>query len=1031
MNKQFKFFLSSAAVAVALVGAVSCAKDFSGDIDKLNSEVANLTTQLQNLQNSISQGEIVTNVEKIANGIKVTTNKGTFEIVNGRDGVDGLPGEPGKAGDPGKNGDPGTPGSVVTIGENGNWFIDGVDQNIPAKGNDGVDGVDGVDGDTIYYIPGEDGYFYKVVNGGEPEKTDISFLAPGTITAVWEDGVLTFYGVKDAEGNVLDPQKITLVAELESLVFVPQAYVDGVEGMLLETLTYFGVEIDEEVINTPDEIATELEDSVLISPALHAQYYVNPANASLDGFNLDFVVEENVDFIKTRAEASEDFKVEVAGWKVGEHKGRKVVDVELKVVGVPATEELISVVALEAKKEDHVVVSDYATLFNNEIAQIRIADPMAEAKKKGIADGDEHYRRATEGISNVDSEAYNTHAPYETATDLEASKATCDTMVVYTESLDLKGVVAAHSIDADGACMLDKGELSASRLEALGLEWKYELVENYEIGEPVTDQAYFVTLSEDGIVTPRVYDVETDAPIASVGRTPIFRVTLWDKNNEQAVQIAYVKVYIGQAEEEVTEETIDIPVGPAEFICNVDSIYQTTVEQMNKLIYQKVGRSKDDFHLVFEPNDEYNKKQDAEGIGTVEQVKNDETQGTYVLAWTIPADSLWSAIQAGKKEIDRKFQYIHKTNGGTVTIKLVAKISDFATSFNVSPGPDYIAEYWNDDVKHQAYDDKGNKLAPKSVVWFNVFTPDYGETDPTLCVFENDLNAAFVTWHADDKAGTPGVIKLREDKNGNVTSVKYFFCAAEDGVSTIKKIDGINVKFTVGANGDTLYATVNKVKEAIATIVNDGTDVPNYVVLNKESNIAKQLLNTNKLYTYIGATGYVCGTEDADEPKEVTITFDKKDHFRANFVRPIDITEKSADDFIDAVDFGEKGSFISFEELIAPIDWRNRTFVKYTNYWDYYGPFEITLSDDPIMCNLNGEYQKLPSTIIVATNNLKTMGEGSQKKTSKYGFITYRNNGDHVKPFDLFMKVSVKYGWGEIKTGEIKVHVNETIGDIN
>jgi len=37
----------------------------------------------------------------------------------------------------------GKPGSVVTIGENGNWFIDGVDTGVPAAGKNGQDGSDG------------------------------------------------------------------------------------------------------------------------------------------------------------------------------------------------------------------------------------------------------------------------------------------------------------------------------------------------------------------------------------------------------------------------------------------------------------------------------------------------------------------------------------------------------------------------------------------------------------------------------------------------------------------------------------------------------------------------------------------------------------------------------------------------------------------------------------------------------------------------------------------------------------------------
>ena len=49
-----------------------------------------------------------------------------FEVTNGKDGIDGKPGLPGING---AEGEPGKDGKVpeITIGENGNWFIDGVD----------------------------------------------------------------------------------------------------------------------------------------------------------------------------------------------------------------------------------------------------------------------------------------------------------------------------------------------------------------------------------------------------------------------------------------------------------------------------------------------------------------------------------------------------------------------------------------------------------------------------------------------------------------------------------------------------------------------------------------------------------------------------------------------------------------------------------------------------------------------------------------------------------------------------------------
>ena len=83
--------------------------------------------------------------------------------INGSDGVDGkdgINGSDGKDGINGSNGKDGVDGKTpeIKIGENGNWFIDGVDTNVKAqgekgdkgdageKGSDGKDGLNGSDG---------------------------------------------------------------------------------------------------------------------------------------------------------------------------------------------------------------------------------------------------------------------------------------------------------------------------------------------------------------------------------------------------------------------------------------------------------------------------------------------------------------------------------------------------------------------------------------------------------------------------------------------------------------------------------------------------------------------------------------------------------------------------------------------------------------------------------------------------------------------------------------------------------------------
>ena len=65
--------------------------------------------------------------------------------IKGLDGTNGSDGNQGIQGVPGKDGH--TP--VITIGSNGNWFIDGVDSNISAKGPKGDKGDSGKDGTSI------------------------------------------------------------------------------------------------------------------------------------------------------------------------------------------------------------------------------------------------------------------------------------------------------------------------------------------------------------------------------------------------------------------------------------------------------------------------------------------------------------------------------------------------------------------------------------------------------------------------------------------------------------------------------------------------------------------------------------------------------------------------------------------------------------------------------------------------------------------------------------------------------------------
>ena len=108
-----------------------------------------------------------------------------------------------------------------------------------AAGKDGKDGKDGKNGG--YYYPAEDGFFYFVddENPLPGKKTETSYIAAGSASAVWdkENGTLTLYNVDGGEGENKKVE-IALTNELKSLVFIPKTYVDGVEAMVFDNFAY-------------------------------------------------------------------------------------------------------------------------------------------------------------------------------------------------------------------------------------------------------------------------------------------------------------------------------------------------------------------------------------------------------------------------------------------------------------------------------------------------------------------------------------------------------------------------------------------------------------------------------------------------------------------------------------------------------------------------------------------------------------------------------------------------------------------------
>lgn len=565
-------------------------------------------------------------------------------------------------GDKGDKGDPGTPGAAGT----------------------GTPGKDGA-----YYLPKEDGYFYKV-DGNTETKTNIMWKTASNdaITAVMGEEDLKLGHVLKSDGTYGE-YTISLSSNLRGIVFMKdgdsRAYVDGVPAIRISSFEYKALSAGA-TKDTKTEKWTEGAAKV-VNPETYAYYHVNPANASEEQLkNLIFALEANGDFIKSRAKASTDFaaKPEFVEFKDG------ILKVKVNVTGTPATAENITTVALQAqRKNGETVTSDYTTIYKKDMDPLYLAD--VEKINRSTPE-DYHYRRGTVGISVLDTEA-GAKVKNSLVWSADAQKKeVVDTVVAYNGQLDLSTFVGVHQKSTTG-CSVVKD------LAPLGMSIKYEVVKNYKLGTNLTDQKDFVTVTEDGIVTPKVFNTTGEA---AIDRTPIVRVSLMNGSN--VVRVAYVKIKIVKPSEiKPAKDPIPLTVDEFKFVCGQDGKSETTVEQINVQLYNKLGMSKNEFHKAYPYfTDCTHVKGD---VGTVVDKPERDAEGgmTYLYTWTIKNEDLWK--HAGE-EVSNEIVFKNAATNATdsVVVVLKSKIKGVKKTYNVwktkgevpvGENAHYYAEYWN------------------------------------------------------------------------------------------------------------------------------------------------------------------------------------------------------------------------------------------------------------------------------------------------------------------------------------------------
>lgn len=1018
MKKKFYGALVLGSMLLA-GGMVSCS-DYDDDIDSLNNRVAAVEQTVKELQDKINAGAVITDVQTVENGVKVTLSDGSsFTLVNGKDG---------------------SAGSVVTMGSDGYWYIDGQKTENPWKGEKGDKGDKGDQGDpgtpgtngttapSKYYVPNEDGYWYVVnvaADGTEsaPEKTDSKWAPDGMMTAAWDtqNEVLLVSGVKDHEGVL----RIDLGTNLKGLVFTPSLYLDGVEGT---RYPYISGNYKEATGKATGKASTGAEftipgkntyvDKTAAAYNIGANdtvvYHMNPTSAQVKDADFRFLYNnpEWIEKTQTRANGvtvnynNYNEKTAEGDLKVG----YQITNPELLEGKAP---EKISVMALEVELgNDTTITSDYAAI----VPAVRTLKSIAFKEK------------TTQMTCNYD--LYNTG---ELAVKNEASVA-----VQYNGgSINLSDLLNIHYTQKDWEAAdanANHEVMSYERAKQFGLHFEYEMLP-YTTGSNNTEEDQYGKVDMlTGEFTPQYIDENgnqqacpddktSTTGISAVGREPVVIVRLVNENNE-VVLAGYIKIDI--VKEISTKDFIVRDFGKQPYVCDGFKCSISWDDMSGKIIEDQLHMTKDDFvktyslkgitenknytyikentKLVLVPDNKF-------GVITVNKDADVSTTND-IIEWTANFDQMNAVYNETGHTVTLYACFESNVDKGhnLVYIGLTVTVQDKP---EVTFG-EKIKEYW--------YPGDQAEVAKRDTVRMNVPRPtNDGIKNRDVFEYAKDLDDNF---KGNVVVMTPTSAAQNASYDLTQLGTKYHYQFAEEqpmiGQYQLSRHATDPTRLVMGG-------------AIIAQIAPDGT------LVYTHDRIAEEILN---MYDHNTPLCYA--------NVEIVATYDDcdlalgKDAFKVRFLRPVDILpNKKSEGFTDAQ---ANGSSICLGDLFTLQDWRDKMLITGTsgNYtsviengcdlFNYYWFENIKVDIENAECDLTGEWEAIKNV----TNKLQLYVEGYNPNTSvtlpmnitmlNTTKITYKNNEGNVQNFKLRIPVEIKYSWGTLKA-TVEVPVASTLAN--
>lgn len=835
----------------------------------------------------------------------------------------------------------------------------------------------------------------------------------------------------NANINVLN---VLLEKSLRSLVFIPQSYYWGVEATKLLYLDFDYVDDQAWIsdMNWDKKEAKGYDDDTRYATAegtkvlsFAATYHMNPSSAKLDDKTTKVSVESgDLEYVNTRAAAA---GFSVKSWAA--ENGVLTVNLDVKdpaKIKSVKDNQMITNFATKVNvatknDKDTTITSDYATLYTEKVSDLKLALTNNEVNKHLFPNA------AKSELSPCEVASGTSYGHLMQTVNEASKKFDAQVFCNWDQILDLRTLVETHYKNVDKKfAKLDESTFNAN------FKYVFTLTALYK-GTNATDESAHAAIASDG------YTFRPQAPTADgkqaaygsdqvraqeVGRTPVVRVTLVDKQTGKVYDYGYIRIKIVDEKESPVQVDKSISYQGADYAYNGECTpnawsFATKWYITEQDLYKELGLTREEFenNYTLDGDDDqltqYQADKDgkfqklANNIGNASTVKDKDTDpdGTKssILKWELTSAEAFKLFVTDKKageSIAIKYISANKAVGPDVYVVFkTGNLIGTLPSASLDLDPQKNATVW------AAKD--GVAGSGKYELDMNVDSPnDHNIKANGDKPFEKTLAEAFVGNKINAAAILTNLVDKTAGKEYEASKLKLDlqFAKANEG-KEFKGVSGKTYVLSVAANGKTLEAYIKGTHATQAVVKIEGRDVNAQKAVYQETEFAKDLLNYKKHNELDENTlTAIVGIYAKNACHELPLT---NNTFNVRFLRPLNITNTSA----EVEDAGTEAQVIELMKLLTFTDWRDAWQKGYDKFYGIKGVKVAGVA--------NGQKISQNADVLTDQNGNTTMVplqsvNGAIDFVYSYGKLTYKNYNTTTADFKVQIPVVVTYDWGEV-----------------